>query len=102
MPRTPPPERTPMPDERPFPWRYRAVAFDLDGLLIDTEPIFTEAVRRFLARRGLPFDADFMHTMMGSPATQSLPLFREHFRLADPLEAIALECKTLFLEALGD
>jgi HAD superfamily hydrolase (TIGR01509 family) len=91
-----------MPDERPLPWRYRAVAFDLDGLLIDTEPIFSEAVRRYLDRRGLPFDSDFMHTMMGSPAAQSLPLFREYFRLTDPLDVIALECKTLFLDVLGD
>ena len=91
-----------MPDERPFPWPYRAVAFDLDGLLIDTEPIFSEAVRRFLERRGLAFDADFMHTMMGSPAAQSLPRFREHFQLSDPLETIAVECKDLFLAALGD
>ena len=91
-----------MPDDRPFPWRYRAVAFDLDGLLIDTEPIFAEAVRLFLGPRGVAFDADFMHTMMGSPAAQSLPRFRDHFRLTDPLEIIAAECKRLFLDVLGD
>src|SRR5262245_7162242 len=91
-----------MPDETHFPWRYRAVAFDLDGLLIDTEPVFTEAVRRFLDRRGVAFDAQFMHTMMGSPAAQSLPGFRNHFRLPDSLETIADECKDLFLDVLGD
>ncbi len=85
-----------------MPLTFRSVAFDLDGLLIDTEPIFGEAVRRFLDRRGLPFDPEIMQSMMGTPAAQSLPRFREHYRLADPLEAISTEAKDLFFEVLGD
>lgn len=84
------------------PLAFRAVAFDLDGILIDTEPIFAEAIRRYLAPRGLKFDPDFMHTMMGTPAAQSLPRFREHFGIADPVERIASECRDLFIAALGD
>ncbi len=90
-----------MPDDS-FPWRYRAVAFDLDGLLIDTEPVFSEAVRRYLDRRGLAFDPEILHVMMGSPAVQTLPRFREHYNLTDPLETIGIECKDLFFEVLGD
>lgn len=86
----------------PQPIRFQAVAFDLDGILIDTEPIFTEAVRRFLDRRRIEFDADFMHTMMGTPAAQSLPRFRERFALPEPVEAIGTEAKNLFFEVLGD
>ncbi len=82
--------------------RFQAVAFDLDGILIDTEPVFTEAVRRFLGRRKIGFDADFMHTMMGTPAAQSLPRFRERFALPEPVETIASEAKNLFFEVLGD
>jgi pseudouridine 5'-phosphatase len=93
---------TPMMDDSFRPIRFKAVAFDLDGILIDTEPVFAEAVRRFLDRRRLTFDADFMHTMMGTPAAQSLPRFRERFGLAEPLEMIAAEAKTLFFEVLGD
>src|SRR5216684_2858039 len=91
---------TPMPPIPTLP--FRAIAFDLDGLLIDTEPIFTEAVRRFLQPRGLAFDAEFMHTMMGTPAAQTVPRFREHFRLEESLEEIALECRDLFFAVLGD
>jgi HAD superfamily hydrolase (TIGR01509 family) len=85
-----------------MPLSFQAVAFDLDGLLIDTEPVFTEAVRRYLDRRGLPFDAEIMHAMMGTPAAQSLPRFREHYCLADPLETIAAEAKNHFFDVLGD
>jgi HAD superfamily hydrolase (TIGR01509 family) len=80
----------------------RAVAFDLDGILVDTEPIFVEAIRRYLAPRGLAFDAEFMHTMMGAPAAQSVPRFRERYRLSDSIEVIAMECRDLFVKALGD
>lgn len=93
---------TPVMDSSVRPIRFKAVAFDLDGILIDTEPVFTEAVRRFLDRRRLAFDADFMHTMMGTPAAQSLPRFRERFKLAEPTEIIAAETKALFFEVLGD
>ncbi|MFL5340071.1 MAG: HAD family hydrolase [Gemmataceae bacterium] len=83
--------------------QFSAVAFDLDGLLIDTEPVFAEAVRRFLDKRQLAYDAEFMHhAMMGTPAAQSLPRFREHFRLTEPLDQIAVECGELFFDVLGD
>src|SRR5205814_3670701 len=57
---------------------------------------------RYLTPRGLAIDAEFMHTMMGTPAAQSLPRFREHYRLADAVECIALECKNLFFAVLGE
>lgn len=85
-----------------FPLEFRAVAFDLDGILIDTEPIFAEAVRRFLEPRGIPFDPAFMPTMMGTPAAQVLPRFRDHFRLKESVEQIAQECKEHFMSVLGD
>jgi HAD superfamily hydrolase (TIGR01509 family) len=86
-----------------MPLRFCAVAFDLDGLLIDTEPIFAAAVRRFLDRRRLAYDAEFIHhAMMGTPAAQSLPRFREHFRLPEPLDVINEECTELFFDVLGD
>ena len=85
-----------------MPLNPRAVAFDLDGVLVDTEPIFVEAIRRYLAPRGLAFDAEFMHTMMGTPAAQSVPRFRERYRLTDSLEAIGLECRDHFVAVLGN
>ena len=91
-----------MSNEPTRPWRYRAIAFDLDGLLIDTEPVFTEAARRYLEKRAIAFDADFMHAIMGAPAAQTLPRFREHFRLTDSLEAIADEYKFHFYDVLGE
>ena len=54
--------------------RWPAVAFDLDGLLLDSEPFFLEAARRLLAKRGVTFDATFMLRIMGMPGRDSLPI----------------------------
>jgi HAD superfamily hydrolase (TIGR01509 family) len=78
----------------------RAVVFDLDGLLIDTEWVFTEAARRLLARRGLGLDAAFMAAIMGTPGRDALPRFRDRFGLSDPLDQLADEYKRFFFEAL--
>jgi HAD superfamily hydrolase (TIGR01509 family) len=74
----------------------RAVVFDLDGLLIDTEWAFAEAARRVLARRGKNLDPDFFATMMGTPARDALPRFRERYAIEDSLEVLADQYREAF------
>jgi len=80
------------------PWGLQAVVFDLDGLLIDSEPIFLEVVQRFLARRGHVLAPELHQLMMGSPARQVLPLFRRHYQLTDSVEAMTDECAELYFQ----
>jgi pseudouridine-5'-monophosphatase len=74
----------------------RAVVFDLDGLLIDTEWAFAEAASRILARRGLTLEPAFFATMMGAPARDALPRFREQYRISESLEELAAEYREAF------
>jgi HAD superfamily hydrolase (TIGR01509 family) len=74
----------------------RAVVFDLDGLLIDTEGVFAEAARRVLARRGTASDPAFFATMMGTPGRDALPRFRERYGITDSLDVLAAEYKAAF------
>ena len=74
----------------------RAVVFDLDGLLIDTEWAFAEAAGRILTRRGLVLEPTFFATMMGTPARDALPRFRDRYEIADSLEALAEEYREAF------
>jgi HAD superfamily hydrolase (TIGR01509 family) len=78
----------------------RAVVFDLDGLLIDTEPVFREAAARLLAGHGLPPDPAFMQSIMGVPGRDALPRFRDHFRLTVPLDEVESGYRHFFLEVL--
>lgn len=79
--------------------RFAAVAFDLDGLLLNSEPVFLEAARRLLTKRGIEFDPTFMHRIMGMPGRDSVPLFRDHFGLTESIEAIGDDYRHYFIEA---
>ncbi|KAE8227111.1 hypothetical protein CF319_g383 [Tilletia indica] len=49
----------------------KAVVFDLDGLLLDTETIYTEIIRRKLAQHGKDFTWDIKAKMMGKPESEA-------------------------------
>lgn len=76
-----------------------AIAFDLDGLLLDSEPFFLEAARRLLLRRSIAFDPAFMQRIMGMPGRDSIPLFKAHFGLSDSVDAIGDDYRHYFVEA---
>jgi HAD superfamily hydrolase (TIGR01509 family) len=82
------------------PGTVRAVVFDLDGLLIDTEPVFRDAAARLLAGHGIPPDPAFMQSIMGVPGRDALPRFRDHFRLTVPLEEVERGYRHFFFEML--
>jgi HAD superfamily hydrolase (TIGR01509 family) len=97
-----PPPPLPAPAARPpVPWPVRSVVFDLDGLLVDTEPIFTEVARQVLGCRGHTLMPDVVQGMLGSPARQALQLFREYYDLHETVEELTIECSTRFYDVLG-
>lgn len=62
-------------------WNPRAVVFDCDGLLMNTEPCWLEAEREVFARRGLDFgpaqQAEFIGRAMSVNAAVMAELFGE-------------------------
>jgi HAD superfamily hydrolase (TIGR01509 family) len=48
--------------------RYRAVVFDMDGLLLETEVLWQRAERRLFARHGAEFTFEDKLTVMGTSA----------------------------------
>src|SRR5207302_6761722 len=73
------------------PWTYHCVAFDLDGVLVDTEPVFERAVCDLLAARGLRLTPGLAHAMLGTTTLQAFECLRAHFRLSEEVEALAGE-----------
>jgi len=74
-----------------FPWTYRCVAFDLDGVIVDTEPVFERAVYELLRDRDLMLTPDLAHRMLGTTTVQAFEYLRDHFRLPETVEALANE-----------
>ncbi|HEV3445496.1 MAG TPA: HAD family phosphatase [Gemmataceae bacterium] len=82
--------------------QIRAVVFDLDGLMIDSEPIFEEAARRLLARRGRTLLPRVLQAMLGVPARDALKLFGEGHGLSETVEELRVESSRLFAEVVGE
>jgi HAD superfamily hydrolase (TIGR01509 family) len=85
-----------------IPWPVQSVVFDLDGLLVDTEPVFAETARRLLAKRAKTLVPSVLQAMMGAPARDALQLFRDHHQLEESVETLSQESSRLFYEVLGE
>ena len=73
------------PMETPLP---AAVVFDNDGLLLDTESVWTRAERDLFERRGLPFTAEHKRELVGTSAEIAGRILEG--RLAEPGRAADL------------
>src|SRR5262245_15395625 len=85
----------------PLPWLVRSVVFDVDGVLVDTEPLLEEVARMLLARLVRTAVTEVLRAKMGTPARQALVGYREHHGLTETVEELIEESGRLFLEVLG-
>lgn len=65
-----------------------AVIFDLDGLLADTEPLWSESSDLLLRRRGHRFDPALKPQVMGRHPLEVARLLVERYRLVDEPQAL--------------
>ncbi len=76
----------------------RAVVFDLDGLMFDTERLFYRIAGDLLAERGKTFTPSMMQAMIGRRANEGLERFRTMAGLTETVDQIKLEFKTRFVQ----
>lgn len=80
----------------------RAVVFDLDGLLVNTEDLYAHVGAELLLRRGRRFEPDLLDAMMGRPPAVSLAIMIEWHGLADTVESLAAETSEIFAGMLDE
>ncbi len=70
----------------------KAVIFDLEGVIIDTQPLWEITTRELLARRGLEFDRDRLTPKMaGCSLPRGSAILKQHTRIADEVDDIVAE-----------
>jgi HAD superfamily hydrolase (TIGR01509 family) len=80
----------------------RAVVFDLDGLMLNTEDIFNLVGREVLRRRGCELTHDLLSRMMGRRAPESMQVMIDYHELEDTVDGLIAETKVLFTEIAVD
>ena len=87
----PPDHQPPCPDP------IRAVVFDLDGLMFDTEALFYRVAAEMLAARGKAFTPEIMRAMIGRRAVEAGQAFKTLAGLDEPVEDLMAEARARFL-----
>lgn len=80
----------------------RAVVFDLDGLMFNTEMIYDQVGDELLRRRGKQMTPDLKLAMIGRRAQESLTFMIDMHGLTDTVDELLEESHTLFFETAAD
>jgi HAD superfamily hydrolase (TIGR01509 family) len=80
----------------------RAVVFDLDGLMFNTEDIFNEVGREVLVRRGKLMTNELLTQMMGRRAPEAIQIMIDFHGLRESVDALIQETRVLFTEKAAE
>lgn len=76
----------------------KAVAFDLDGLMFNTEEIFNLTGRELVRRRGKEMTPEVLSRMMGRRPNEAFAIMIEMLELSDTMDVLRAESDTIFRE----
>ena len=76
----------------------RALIFDLDGTILDTEILWQKAAAHILAVRGITATDSFMQSVLGATVKQSCEMSKAEHNLPDSLETLTSEMLNQFIE----
>lgn len=77
-----------------------AIIFDMDGLLVDSEGVAADALRRFLAGHGREMRAETLEGALGRRLPEAMAVIAMAYDLPEPVEALVATFDGLRLEAL--
>jgi HAD superfamily hydrolase (TIGR01509 family) len=83
-------------EKKPKQQVIHAVAFDMDGLLLNTEDLYEEVTKELLLRRGRTFREDVRRKMIGLPAPKAYQVLIESERLEETWQELHEDTERIF------
>lgn len=80
----------------------RAVVFDLDGLMFNTEDLYQQAGTEIMRRRGKTFEPELLDQVMGRPGPIALKIMIDWHQLDVTVEQLAAESEAVLDELLDE
>ena len=80
----------------------QAIAFDMDGLLLNTEHLYDVVINDLLSTRGQSFTRETKLAMMGRGAQPALKILKERPNLTDDWTSLAQEIESRLIRILPD
>ncbi|MDR2114901.1 MAG: HAD family phosphatase [Planctomycetaceae bacterium] len=80
----------------------KAVAFDMDGLMFDTEDVYWKSASALLARRGEIYTQEICNAVMGRTPQYCFELFKKTFGFPETWQELQQESEDFFLQFLDD
>jgi HAD superfamily hydrolase (TIGR01509 family) len=85
-----------MPTDAPRSSPIKAVVFDLDGLMFNTETLYQQVGGELLRRRGKTFGPDLLDRIMGRRTHVALQMMIDWHGLPDTVETLSAESAEIF------
>ncbi len=80
----------------------KAVVFDFDGLMFNTEDIFEAAGRELLQRRGLELTPQLLSLMMGRRPMEAFQFMVDMHGMTEPIPDLLEEARLIFFDLIPD
>ncbi|MDH3964060.1 MAG: HAD hydrolase-like protein, partial [Deltaproteobacteria bacterium] len=71
--------------------KLEAVLFDMDGVIIDSEPLWSKAEQQLLARRNLRYSPQLKTVMMGLDSSEAVGFLIKHYDLKESVGDVVEE-----------
>jgi mannitol-1-/sugar-/sorbitol-6-/2-deoxyglucose-6-phosphatase len=80
----------------------QAIIFDMDGLLVDSEPVWLDAETKIVERRGKQYRHEVREHVVGKRMDEFMAILREAHEIEEPLDVLMAEVTQDMIERIAE